>query len=29
MWLNRLQCMNIGEADMARLLVRYDMYAVK
>jgi hypothetical protein len=28
-WLNRLQCLNIGEVDSARLAVRYDVYAVQ
>lgn len=28
-WLNRLQCLNIGEVDAARLVVRYDVYAVR
>lgn len=28
-WLNRLQCLNIGEVDSARLMVRYDVYAVR
>ncbi|MBX3015159.1 MAG: DUF3237 domain-containing protein [Caldilineaceae bacterium] len=27
-WLNRLQCLNIGEVDSARLVARYDVYAV-
>lgn len=29
MWLNRIQCPGIGEVDMARLEVRYDVYAVR
>jgi hypothetical protein len=28
-WLNRLQLLNIGEVDSARLAVRYDLYAVR
>ena len=28
-WLNRLQYLNIGEADLERFEVRYDMYAVR
>lgn len=28
-WLNRLQCVGIGEIDMQRLEVRYDVYALK
>jgi len=28
-WLNRLQCLNIGEVDSARLVVRYDVYAIR
>jgi hypothetical protein len=28
-WLNRLQCLNIGEADLERFEVRYDVYAVR
>ncbi|MGH7819320.1 MAG: DUF3237 domain-containing protein [Candidatus Binatia bacterium] len=28
-WLNRVQCLNVGEADTARAEVRYDVYAVK
>lgn len=27
-WLNRLQCYAIGEADLAQLRVRYDVYAL-
>jgi len=27
-WLNRLQCLGIGEVDMTALIVRYDLYAV-
>ncbi|MBZ5599706.1 MAG: DUF3237 domain-containing protein [Acidobacteriia bacterium] len=29
LWLNRLQCLNIGEADLERFEVRYDTYAVR
>ena len=28
-WLNRLQCLNIGEVDSAHHTVRYDVYAVR
>ncbi len=28
-WLNRVQCIGIGEVDMERLEVRYDMYALR
>lgn len=28
-WLNRLQCIGIGQADLGRLQVDYDIYAVK
>jgi hypothetical protein len=28
-WLNRLQLLNIGEVDFARVAVRYDTYAVR
>jgi Protein of unknown function (DUF3237) len=28
-WLNRLQCLNIGEADLERFEVRYDVYAIR
>ena len=28
-WLNRVQCIGIGEVDMERLEVRYDVYAVR
>jgi hypothetical protein len=28
-WLNRLQCINVGEADVRRLSLRYDVYAVR
>lgn len=28
-WLNRLQCVAIGEADLERLVVRYDVYALR
>lgn len=27
-WLNRLQCINIGEADVARLIISFDVYAL-
>ena len=27
-WLNRLQCLGIGEVDMTGLIVRYDLYTV-
>lgn len=29
LWLNRLQCVGIGQADLARLEVRYDVYALR
>lgn len=29
LWLNRLQCLNVGEVDFASSAVRYDMYAVR
>jgi hypothetical protein len=29
LWLNRIQCLGIGQVDMARLEVRYDVYAVR
>ena len=29
LWLNRLQCVNVGEADMETLVVSYDLYALK
>src|SRR5512135_3740662 len=29
LWLNRLQCLNIGEVDLQHLEVRYDVYAVR
>lgn len=29
LWLNRLQCVGIGQADLARLEVRYDLYALR
>jgi len=28
-WLNRLQCVNIGEADLQAFVVRYDVYALR
>jgi hypothetical protein len=28
-WLNRLQCVGVGEADMERSQARYDVYAVR
>jgi hypothetical protein len=28
-WLNRLQCVSVGEADLARSEVSYDVYAVR
>ena len=28
-WLNRIQCLGIGQADMARLEAKYDIYAVR
>lgn len=28
-WLNRLQCVGIGQADLGRLQVEYDIYAVR
>jgi hypothetical protein len=28
-WLNRLQCLNIGEVDLERFEVRYDVYAIQ
>lgn len=28
-WLNRLQCLTIGEVDSAHLVVRYDVYGVR
>jgi hypothetical protein len=28
-WINRVQCVGIGQADMARLAVHYDVYAVR
>jgi hypothetical protein len=28
-WLNRLQFLNIGEVDVTRSVVRYDIYAVR
>lgn len=28
-WLNRLQCFNVGEVDLKRFEVRYDVYAVR
>jgi hypothetical protein len=29
LWLNRLQCIGIGEVDMQRMKVTYDIYAVR
>jgi hypothetical protein len=29
LWLNRLQCLSIGEVDVQRLEARYDVYAVR
>jgi len=29
LWLNRLQCLNIGEVDLQRLEVHFDTYAVR
>ena len=29
LWLNRLQCVNVGEADLERFEVRYDVYALR
>ncbi|MBP8926249.1 MAG: DUF3237 domain-containing protein [Pseudomonadales bacterium] len=29
LWLNRLQCVNIGEADFTTAIVSYDVYAVR
>lgn len=29
LWLNRLQCLNIGEVDLEKLEVRYDVYGVR
>ena len=29
LWMNRIQCLGIGQADMARLEARYDVYAVR
>jgi len=29
LWLNRLQCVGIGQVDMERLFVQYDLHAVK
>jgi hypothetical protein len=29
LWLNRIQCLGIGQVDMGRLEVRYDVYAVR
>jgi hypothetical protein len=28
-WLNRVQCLSIGEADLERFEARYDVYAVR
>lgn len=29
LWLNRLQCVNVGEADVANSTVAYDLYAIR
>jgi hypothetical protein len=29
LWLNRLQCLAVGRADMANLIVRLDIYAIR
>lgn len=29
LWLNRLQCLNVGEADLARFVVSWDVYALR
>ena len=29
LWLNRLQCVNVGEADVANSRVAYDLYAIR
>src|SRR5438128_256671 len=29
LWLNRLQCLNIGEVDLQKLELRYDVYGVR
>lgn len=29
LWLNRLQCVNIGEADLVNWIVSYDVYALR
>ena len=29
LWLNRLQCLNIGEANLERFEVRYDVYVIR
>jgi hypothetical protein len=29
LWLNRLHCLGVGEADIANSIVRYDVYAVQ
>jgi hypothetical protein len=29
LWLNRLQCVGVGEADLKQLRVSYDIYAVR
>ena len=28
-WLNRVQCLGVGQADMTRSQVRYDIYAIR
>jgi hypothetical protein len=29
LWLNRLQCVNIGQVDLGKMLVEYDVYALR
>lgn len=29
LWLNRLQCINVGEADLTSFIVRYDVFALR
>lgn len=29
LWLNRLQCVNVGEAEVAQRLLRYDVYGLR
>jgi hypothetical protein len=29
LWINRLQCVGIGQVDMTKLLVEYDLHAVR